>query len=133
MFANSTATNPGDMAFLSPQRQAVAQKRGVARRVKYCFLLRKPCLAAEQQQNSAPGTCFGCLNPNSGVRTVLERSVLDFDRYQSGIDHSLIDLESGMVNWYLRIPLSSLILLSSSGAVFSRDPLHRTAPMLWKT
>ena len=27
-----------------------------------------------------------------------------------------------MVNWYLRIPLSSLILLSSSGAVFSRDP-----------
>ena len=43
-------------------------------------------------------------------------------RYQSGIDHSLIDLESGMVNWYLRIPLSRLILLSSSGAVFSRDP-----------
>ena len=54
-------------------------------------------------------------------------------RYHSGIDHSLIDLESGVVNWYLRIPLSSLILLSSSGAVFSRDPLHRTAPMLWKT
>ena len=62
-----------------------------------------------------------------------DTSVLIFDRYQSGIDHSLIDLESGMVNWYLRIPLSSLILLSSSGAVFSRDPLHRTAPMLWKT
>ena len=60
-------------------------------------------------------------------------SVFTLDRYQSGIDHSLIDLESGMVNWYLRIPLSSLILLSSSGAVFSRDPLHRTAPMLWKT
>mgnify|MGYP001226137343 CR=1 FL=1 len=50
------------------------------------------------------------------------KTVLNFDRYQSGIDHSLIDLESGMVNWYLRIPLSSLILLSSSGAVFSRDP-----------
>ena len=48
--------------------------------------------------------------------------VRNFYRYQSGIDHSLIDLESGMVNWYLRIPLSSLILLSSSGAVFSRDP-----------
>ena len=46
----------------------------------------------------------------------------NFYRYQSGIDHSLIDLESGMVNWYLRIPLSSLILLSSDGAVFSRDP-----------
>ena len=60
-------------------------------------------------------------------------TVFQLDRYQSGIDHSLIDLESGMVNWYLRIPLSSLILLSSSGAVFSRDPLHRTAPMLWKT
>ena len=52
----------------------------------------------------------------------LEPAWLDFDQYQSGIDHSLIDLESGMVNWYLRIPLSSLILLSSSGAVFSRDP-----------
>ena len=49
-------------------------------------------------------------------------AVFNLDRYQSGIDHSLIDLESGMVNWYLRIPLSSLILLSSSGAVFSRDP-----------
>ena len=49
-------------------------------------------------------------------------AVLNLDRYQSGIDHSLIDLESGMVNWYLRIPLSSLILLSSDGAVFSRDP-----------
>ena len=49
-------------------------------------------------------------------------TVRNFDRYQSGIDHSLIDLGSGMVNWYLRIPLSSLILLSSSGAVFSRDP-----------
>ena len=60
-------------------------------------------------------------------------TVFNLDRYQSGIDHSLIDLGSGMVNWYLRIPLSSLILLSSSGAVFSRDPLHRTAPMLWKT
>ena len=48
--------------------------------------------------------------------------VFQLDRYQSGIDHSLIDLESGMVNWYLRIPLSSLILLSSDGAVFSRDP-----------
>ena len=44
------------------------------------------------------------------------------DRYQNDVDHSLIDLESGMVNWYLRIPLSSLILLSSDGAVFSRDP-----------
>ena len=52
----------------------------------------------------------------------LVKSVLILDRYQSGIDHSLIDLESGMVNWYLRIPLSSLILLSSDGAVFSRDP-----------
>ena len=31
-------------------------------------------------------------------------------RYHSGIDHSLIDLESGVVNWYLRIPLSSLIV-----------------------
>ena len=70
----------------------------------------------------------GC---NDDVTNLL--AVLIFDRYQSGIDHSLIDLESGMVNWYLRIPLSSLILLSSSGAVFSRDPLHRTAPMLWKT
>ena len=49
-------------------------------------------------------------------------TVFQLDRYQSGIDHSLIDLESGMVNWYLRIPLSSLILLSSDGAVFSRDP-----------
>ena len=27
-------------------------------------------------------------------------TVLKLDRYQSGIDHSLIDLESGMVNWY---------------------------------
>ena len=52
----------------------------------------------------------------------LLRAVFQLDRYQSGIDHSLIDLESGMVNWYLRIPLSSLILLSSDGAVFSRDP-----------
>ena len=26
-----------------------------------------------------------------------------------------------MVNWYLRIPLSSLMLLSSDGAVFSRE------------
>ena len=59
--------------------------------------------------------------------------MLNFDRYQSGIDHSLIDLESGMVNWYLRIPLSSLILLSSSGAVFSRVPLHPTGPILWKS
>ena len=50
------------------------------------------------------------------------RAVFTLDRYQSGIDHSLIDLGSGMVNWYLRIPLSSLILLSSDGAVFSRDP-----------
>ena len=49
-------------------------------------------------------------------------AVFKLYRYQSGIDHSLIDLESGMVNWYLRIPLSRLILLSSSGAVFSRDP-----------
>ena len=48
--------------------------------------------------------------------------MLDFDRYQSGIDHSLIDLESGMVNWYLRIPLSSLILLSSSGAYSAVTP-----------
>ena len=55
-------------------------------------------------------------------RHAVNSTVLDFDRYQSGIDHSLIDLESGMVNWYLRIPLSSLILLSSDGAVFSRDP-----------
>ena len=57
-----------------------------------------------------------------GFRPPCASAVLDFDRYQSGIDHSLIDLESGMVNWYLRIPLSSLILLSSDGAVFSRDP-----------
>ena len=57
-----------------------------------------------------------------GAGLVSGWSVFQLDRYQSGIDHSLIDLESGMVNWYLRIPLSSLILLSSSGAVFSRDP-----------
>ena len=58
-----------------------------------------------------------------GVRTRTMRetrlTVFQLDRYQSGIDHSLIDLESGMVNWYLRIPLSRLILLSSSGAVYS--------------
>ena len=56
------------------------------------------------------------------------RASLDFafeyqyQRVVLSIDHSLIDLGSGMVNWYLRIPLSSLILLSSDGAVFSRDP-----------
>ena len=57
-----------------------------------------------------------------GGRPRAPEAVRNFYRYQSGIDHSLIDLESGMVNWYLRIPLSSLILLSSDGAVFSRDP-----------
>ena len=60
--------------------------------------------------------------PRRALRVRVLEAVFQLDRYQSGIDHSLIDLESGMVNWYLRIPLSSLILLSSDGAVFSRDP-----------
>ena len=67
---------------------------------------------------------YGSAHGHGAPRDYFGRAypVFDFYRYQSGIDHSLIDLESGMVNWYLRIPLSSLILLSSDGAVFSRDP-----------
>ena len=67
-------------------------------------------------------TATSCALSGAHSSTRPVRAVFQLDRYQSGIDHSLIDLESGMVNWYLRIPLSSLILLSSDGAVFSRDP-----------
>ena len=35
----------------------------------------------------------------------LSSAGFELDRYQSGIDHFLIDLRSGMVNWYKEIPL----------------------------
>ena len=68
-------------------------------------------------------------------KTGINPPVFDISRYQSGIDHSLINLESGMVNWYLEIPLFDFRLAGSAdlalGGLTGPGQRHRQLFSQW--